>query len=248
MRYTTCIKARAAATIYIHDCTTFSKNRINQKRPPNHQNLTSKQAKMTPVSNEINNNMNMSAIALTLQLKRDTSSLHQNPPLSIRPKSPPVDKGIHGPSKTKKSVTFAPKSRCLNIRSHRDMSRAEKEMVWMTPQETKAIDAEVIKTVRAARRGRLPSSFDEKVSIRGLENIICPIAGQQKRARQANRINAVLNAQEEAWANGIDLANLKLLKAISKKYSKEDVDKAIMQAASDEAYCRGMRRLEAKAA
>ena len=96
MWYTTCIKARAAATIDIHDCTTFSKNRINQKRPPNHQNLTSKQAKMTPVSNEINNNMNMSAIALTLQLKRDTSSLHQNPPLSIRPKSPPVEKGIHG--------------------------------------------------------------------------------------------------------------------------------------------------------
>ena len=203
---------------------------------------------MTPVSNEINNNMNISAIALALQLKRDASSLHQAAPLSNRPKSPLVDRGIHGPSKTKKSVTFAPKSRCLNIRSHRDMSRAEKEMVWMTPQETKAIDAEVIQTVRAARRGRLPTSFDEKVSIRGLENIICPIAGQQKKARRANRINAVLDAQEEAWANGILLANPKLLKAISKKYSQEDVDKAIMQAASDEAYCRGMRRLEAKAA
>ena len=205
---------------------------------------------MTPVSNEINNNMNISAIALALalQLKRDASSLHQAAPLSNRPKSPLVDRGIHGPSKTKKSVTFAPKSRCLNIRSHRDMSRAEKEMVWMTPQETKAIDAEVIQTVRAARRGRLPTSFDEKVSIRGLENIICPIAGQQKKARRANRINAVLDAQEEAWANGILLANPKLLKAISKKYSQEDVDKAITQAASDEAYCRGMRRLEAKAA
>lgn len=206
------------------------------------------QSKMTPVSNEINNNMDISAIALALQLKRDTSSLHQDPSLSIRPKSPPVDKRIHGRSKTKKSVTFAPKSRCLNIPSHRDMSRAEKEMVWMTPQETKAIDADVVKTVRDARKGRLPTSFDENVSIRGLENIICPIALQQKKARQANRINAVLDAQEEAWANGVHLANPKLLKAISEKYSQEDVDKAIMQAASDEAYCRGMHRLRAKAA
>mmetsp|Transcript_26484 Transcript_26484/g.76423 ORF Transcript_26484/g.76423 Transcript_26484/m.76423 type:complete len:205 (-) Transcript_26484:913-1527(-) len=153
-----------------------------------------------------------------------------------------------GPAKKKKSVSFATKSRCLVVPSHRDMTNAEKEAIWRTPDESRASDFEVITTVNAARRGRLSNSFGETVCLRGLEAIICPATGQRVKKRQMNRINAVLEAQNKQWQEGFVHASAKMLKRISTEYSKEDAKRAIMQAASDEAYCRGMRRLFSKAA
>ena len=159
-------------------------------------------------------------------------------------------KNLNDPTRTKKnkSVSFAPKSRCLVVSSHRDMTNAEKEATWRTPDESRANDFEIIQTVRAARRGLLPSSFDEAVCLRGLEAIICKTTGRCVKKRQVDRINAVLDAQEREWQEGFMHASTKVLRRLSKTYSRVDANRALMQAASDEAFCRGMRRLEAKAA
>ena len=159
-------------------------------------------------------------------------------------------KKINDPTtKTKhKSVSFAPKIRCLIVPSHRDMIPAEKEATWRTPDESKVNDFEIIQTVRAARRGLLPSSFNETVCLRGLEAIICPTAGQCIKKRQVDRINAVLDAQDKEWQEGNINASTKMLRTLSTAYSRVDAKRATMQAASDEAFCRSMRRLEAKAA
>ena len=128
------------------------------------------------------------------------------------------------------------------------MTKDEKEATWRTADESEANDLEIIQTVRAARRGRLPSSFNETVCLRGLEAIVCQTTGRCVKKRQVDRINAVLDAQEREWQEGFMHASTKMLRTLSTAYSKVDAKRALMQAASDEAFCRGMRRLEAKAA
>ena len=151
-------------------------------------------------------------------------------------------------TKMKKSVSFAPTNRRLIVPSHRDMTKDEKEAIWWTPDESKANDIEIIQTVRAARRGLFPSSFSETACLRGLESIVCPVTGRWIKKRQLDRINAVLDAQEKEWQEGRINARTKMLRALSTAYSRVDAERALMQAASDEAFCRGMRRLEAQAA
>ena len=159
-------------------------------------------------------------------------------------------KNLNDPTlkKKNKSVSFAPKIRCLVVPSHRDMTKAEKEATWRTPDEAEANDLEIIQTVRAARRGLLPSSFNETACLRGLEAIICPATGRCIKKRQLARVNAVLDAQDKEWQDGHINASTKMLRTLSTAYSRADANRALMQAASDEAFCRGMRRLEAKAA
>ena len=128
------------------------------------------------------------------------------------------------------------------------MSDAERDATWRTKVDTLANDNEIIETVRAARRGYLPTSFDDTHCIRGLEKVISRSATRNANRSHSRRIEAVLNAQDEAWEQGLFLADEHLLKNMSEAISKDDLEKAIMQAASDEAYCRGIRRLEAKAA
>ena len=128
------------------------------------------------------------------------------------------------------------------------MSDAERDATWRTKADTLANDNEIIETVRAARRGYLPTSFDDTHCIRGLEKMISRSATRNANRSHSKRIETVLNAQAEAWEQGFFLADEHLLKNISEAISNEDFEKAIMQAASDEAYCRGIRRLEAKAA
>ena len=126
------------------------------------------------------------------------------------------------------------------------MSDAERDAIWRTKADILANDNEIIETVRAARRGCLPTSFDDTHCIRGLEKVISRSATRNTNRSHSRRIEAVLNAQDEAWEQGLFLADEHLLKNMSEAISKDDLEKAIMQAASDEAYCRGIRRLEAK--
>ena len=128
------------------------------------------------------------------------------------------------------------------------MTDAERDATWRTKADILANDNEIIETVRAARRGHLPTSFDDTRCIRGLEKVISRSATRNANRSHTRRIDAILNAQDEAWQQGLFLADERLLKIISETISKDDIEKAIMQAASDEAYCRGIRRLEAKAA
>ena len=127
------------------------------------------------------------------------------------------------------------------------MSKDQKKSIWWTPREKRSNDDDVIKTVRAARRGQLPQ-FDETISTRGLEHLICPDTNRLLKARHADRINAVLDVQEREWQLGNLHASPKTIKRISRRYSRDDVNRAIMLAAGDEAYVRGLRRLDAKAA
>ena len=73
-----------------------------------------------------------------------------------------------------KSVSFASESKFLVIPSLDDMSDTEKDVIFMTPKEVKDNQKEIIQTVRAARRGQLPSPSNEiAYCMRGLEAFIC---------------------------------------------------------------------------
>ena len=61
-------------------------------------------------------------------------------------------------------------------------------------------------------------------------------------------IKAILDAQDREWQEGSLHANPELLRNISTRFSEEDINIAVMRGAADEAYVRGLRRLEAKAA
>ena len=68
-------------------------------------------------------------------------------------------------------------------------------------------DEEIILTVRAARRGRLPSSFYDSHCIRGLEKMLCRSASLFADRNHTRRIDAVLNTQDEVWQQGMFLAD-----------------------------------------
>ena len=138
-----------------------------------------------------------------------------------------------------KSVSFASKSKCLVIPSLDGMSEAEKDVIFVTPKEVKDGQVEIVQTVRAARRGQLPSPSNEIVyCTRGLEDVICPTTCQRTKTRRVNLINAVLDAQDKEWQKGAVHVDPNVLKGASERFSWEGVDRAIVKAASDEAYCR----------
>ena len=135
-----------------------------------------------------------------------------------------------------KSVSFASENKFLVIPSLDDMSEAEKDAIFMTPKEVKDNQNEIIQTVRAARRGQLSSpSNDIAYCMRGLEAVLCPTTCQRIQTHRISRINAVLDAQDREWQKGAVHVDPNILKGFSERFSREDVDRAIVQAASDEA-------------
>ena len=92
----------------------------------------------------------------------------------------------------KKSISFAPRSKCLLIPSHHDMNEEQKADIWTTLEETTASEADIRKTVQIARKEKFATNLTlvalrtGTVCIRGLEQIICPASyGHLQARRQA---------------------------------------------------------------
>ena len=158
-----------------------------------------------------------------------------------------------GPHSTSKksgvAVAFSPKVRVVIIPSHHDMTEDAKRKIWRTSEEAGANDAETVKIIRTSRSGQMPmSNEDANFCTRGLENLLTQRAARRLRTRRMGLIKAILDAQEREWQEGSLHANPELLRNISTRFSEEDINIAVMRGAADEAYVRGLRRLEAKAA
>ena len=92
------------------------------------------------------------------------------------------------------------------------------------------------------------SNEDANFCTRGLENLLTQTAARRLRSRRMGLLKAILDAQDREWQEGSLHANPELLRNISTRFSEEDISIAIMRGAADEAYVRGLRRLEATAA
>jgi hypothetical protein len=161
---------------------------------------------------------------------------------------------LHRPtSNNKKSVTFAPQVRCLSVKSHADMSQAERDAVWRTNEENKANHRETLESIHAIirmRRNGLSLTADtcndnEVICERGLEKVTCGSAVLRRfEQRRMNLINAVIQAQKRQWQMGYDHANTEILKAVSQVYSEEDTSNAWAMGQSDAAWVRRIQRHE----
>lgn len=145
-------------------------------------------------------------------------------------------------SRPRRSVSFSPKVKALVIPPLDAYSDLHKQQLWQTSQEKKASEAEVMQTIRAARRH---SKLGDDVSTRGLEQLTIPGNIVRLRQRRAQLMTAVCDNQDEQWLAGILNPHPEIIRAISIRHTRGDMDVAITRAAQDEAYVRGIRRLEA---
>ena len=170
------------------------------------------------------------------------------------------------PNRQFRKVRFAPKSKCRLIQSHQDMSDAQRAALWTTPQENKESEIEIHRVVCLARHhnlgkptASLPTAGtlnDTHVEcVRGLEHVVHPDTHRHIKARTTSLIHSVLEAQDVFWNRSMGRRSKPwrddcalLLREISSKGSREDVEEAIQRAAGDEAYVRDLRHLEATAA
>ena len=164
-------------------------------------------------------------------------------PLSTHHSSSTGSRSMNSPIKKKKAVAFSPKSRCLIIPSHHDMTEAERAATWITPEEAKANQDDTIRTIRTAHQlAKTNNSIthnDEVICLRGLENVIC--GTKQRKLIQKQRddlVRNVLLVQDRNWQMGYDNADPNMLQAISETFSEDHVAWAIMLGASDAAYVR----------
>ena len=145
-------------------------------------------------------------------------------------------------AKKKKAVTFSPKSRCLVIPSHHDMTEAERAATWITPEESKANRDDTIKTIRAAQqlaKTNRTANKDRTFCFRGLENIICGTKHRKLIQKQRDDlVRNVLLIQERHWEMGHDYADPNMLQAICETFSEDHVAWAITLGASDAACVR----------
>ena len=144
---------------------------------------------------------------------------------------------------TSSSVTFATKCNCLIISSCYNMSANLRSKLWRTSLDIKGNQDEIVKTALAVRSGK----YDDTTCNRGLEYIINPAAHHCQQTRKANRLHAVLDAQDEEWQRGEFLANPDFLRSIALRHSKEDHAIALERAEADEIFCLRMRSSLSKA-
>ena len=150
-----------------------------------------------------------------------------------------------------KSVSFAPKLRCLIIPSLQDMTDDDIASTWVTEEDAKANQEETTYTIRAARRqaqarGGIIIPNDDDVTdccLRGLE---CIIRGtkhyREIQKRRNDLIHNVLLIQSRHWELGCDQADPNVLRTISERFSEEQVTRAIALGASDAAYVHRLHR------
>ena len=158
--------------------------------------------------------------------------------------------GVHKPTNRrrvrKKSVTFASRAQALVIPNVQDYSDAQKQRMWQTPEDKKADQADLIRTVRTARNRRCSIEDDEdELCYRGLEHLCSPASMQLKVRRREKLNDALLDEQDAQWQSGAFHADDEVLRAISIKITAYDTKRAIMLAAQDEAEVKAMRRMDA---
>lgn len=153
----------------------------------------------------------------------------------------------HNRNKKKRtSVTFASRSKGLVISSCYDMSDNLRSKLWRTSLDIKANQDEIVKTAVAVRSGQYKRD-DDTTCTRGLEYIINTAAYHRQQIRKANRLHAVLDAQDEEWQKGELLANPDLLRDVALRHSEEDRAMALERAEADEKFCPRMRSSSSKA-
>ena len=154
---------------------------------------------------------------------------------------------------SKKSVSFAPKTRCLVIPSLQDVTDEDIASTWVTEEDAKANLEETTFTIRAARqqaqaRGGIIIPNDDDATdycIRGLECIIRGTKHYREIQKKRNDlIRNVLLVQGRHWELGCDHADPDVLRSISERFSDEQVTRAIALGASDAAYVCRLRRSE----
>ena len=144
----------------------------------------------------------------------------------------------------RKTVTFAPKAQAVVIPNVHDYTTQQKRQMWQTPEEKKADQQELVRTVRFARQHQGPLQDDDQICTRGLEHLCSPASMSLKVRRREALNDAVLDSQEDQWQRGIFHADAEVLRRLSLAHSKADTDRAIMLAARDEAVVKALQRLE----
>ena len=147
-----------------------------------------------------------------------------------------------------RKVSFALRAQALVIPSLEAYSERQKGLMWRTPSEKQADQAELVKTVRAARQGILqqPGPKSSGLCGRGLEHLCCPTSMRLKVRRRELLLDAVLDNQEEQWQRGTFHADPEIIRTIAIAHTKVDTERAIRLAAEDEAFVRSLRKLENK--
>ena len=164
--------------------------------------------------------------------------------------------GVHKPTNRrrlrKKSVTFASRAQALVISNVQDYTDAQKQRMWQTVEDKKTDQADLVRTVRAARTANIEittsnrrSSIDEdELCYRGLEHLCSPASMKLKVRRREKLNGALLDEQDAQWQSGAFHANDEVLRAISIEITSYDIKRAIILAAQDEAEVKAMRRID----
>ena len=140
----------------------------------------------------------------------------------------------------RRAVTFRPKVRVLEIPTVEEMSEHEIASVWITTEESERNQADLVESVRAARK----NPRDATICIRGIEDLIDLTKVLRKKTCRKDLIDAVLDNQEAQWERGLYHTDPKEIRSVATEISRQSVEEAIMLAAKDEAYIRILRRRE----
>lgn len=146
-----------------------------------------------------------------------------------------------------RKVSFALRAQALVVPSLEAYSERQKGLMWQTPSEKKADQAELVKTVRAARQGMLQQPGSKSVAGlcgRGLEHLCCTTSMRLMVQRRELLLDAVLDNQEEQWQQGTFHADPEIIRKIAIAHTKVDTERAIRLAAEDEAFVRGLRKFD----
>ena len=167
--------------------------------------------------------------------------------------------GVHKPTNRrrvrKKSVTFASRAQALIIPNVQDYTDAQKQRMWQTPEDKKSDQADLVRTVRAARTANVEITTsnrrcsieddEDELCYRGLEHLCSPASMNLKVRRREKLNDALLDEQDAQWQSGAFHVDDEVLRAISIKITAYDTKRAIMLAAQDEAEVKAMRRMDA---
>ena len=128
-----------------------------------------------------------------------------------------------------------------------DMTKKEREAVWITPQEERQSQQNIVATIFSMRQqagGQEIKSIDQddiSPCVRGLEQMYSASLTRQLKASKDIVINAVLDEQEAQESEGRTSLDHDAIARVSSTLSQGARDRAIMFGASDEASVRRMR-------
>lgn len=138
------------------------------------------------------------------------------------------------------SVRFASRTNVYLVPSLSDMTDKEIASVWTSKEESKSIQHDMVKTIRAMRsRSTKRLDQDDVVCHRGLEHMLSPQHMENRKSSKESVIDAVLDEQDLQFDAGIyDESRLAMASALT---SKQASVRALVLAEVDAAYVRHMR-------